>query len=124
MPLLNFEIIFNKRIRAQQNRLEKSHWFPTLSGFADFGFQDFDFEVDKDSRYFAGIGLEWNILSGNKYKLKQVEQDTKKISSQINNVRQQLLIQFQVSQNNLKSALEQFYADGNQKVAAKNTMTI
>lgn len=109
-------------INGNLSRLAKSHWFPTLSGFADFGFQDFDFEVDKDSRYyFAGIGLEWNIFSGNKnkYKLKQIEQDAKKISSQTDNVRQQLLLQFQVSQNNLKSALEQFYADRNQKVAAK-----
>lgn len=109
-------------INGNLSRLAKSHWFPTLSGFADFGFQDFDFEVDKDSRYyFAGLGLEWNIFSGNKnkYKLKQIELDAKKISSQTDNVRQQLLLQFQVSQNNLKSALEQFYADRNQKVAAK-----
>ena len=109
-------------INGNLSRLAKSHWFPTLSGFADFGFQDFDFEINKDSRYyFAGLGLEWNIFSGNKnkYKLKQIELDAKKISSQTDNVRQQLLLQFQVSQNNLKSALEQFYADRNQKVAAK-----
>jgi outer membrane protein TolC len=111
-----------KEINDNVSKLTKSHWLPTLSGFADFGFQDFDFEVNKDSRYyFAGLSLEWNIFSGNKnkYKLKQVEQDTKKISSQIDNVKQQLLLQFQVSQNNLKSALEQFYADKNQKESAK-----
>lgn len=111
-----------KEINDNVSKLTKSHWFPTLSGFADFGIQDFDFDVNKDSRYyFAGIGLEWNIFSGNKnkYKLKQVEQDTKKISSQIDNVKQQLLLQFQVSQNNLKSALEQFHADKNQKESAK-----
>jgi outer membrane protein TolC len=111
-----------EEINDNVSKLTKSHWLPTLSGFADFGFQDFDFEVNKDSRYyFAGLSLEWNIFSGNKnkYKLKQVEQDTKKISSQIDNVKQQLLLQFQVSQNNLKSALEQFYADKNQKESAK-----
>jgi outer membrane protein TolC len=111
-----------KEINDNVGKLTKSHWLPTLSGFADFGIQDFDFDVNKDSRYyFAGLGLEWNIFSGNKnkYKLKQVEQDTKKISSQIDNVKQQLLLQFQVSQNNLKSALEQFYADKNQKESAK-----
>jgi outer membrane protein TolC len=111
-----------KEINDNISKLTKSHWLPTLSGFADFGFQDFDFDVNKDSRYyFAGVGLEWNIFSGNKnkFKLKQVEQDNKKISSQIDNVKQQLLLQFQVSQNNLKSALEQYYADKNQKVAAK-----
>lgn len=103
-------------------RLAKSYWYPKLSGFADVGFQDFDFEVNKDSRYyFAGIALEWNIFSGNKnkYKLKQVEEDSKKISSQTDNVRQQLLFQFKVAQNNLQSALEQFNADKNQKQSAK-----
>ena len=111
-----------KEINDNVSKLTKSHWLPTLSGFADFGFQDFDFEVNKDSRYyFAGIGLEWNIFSGNKnkYKLRQVEEESKKISSQTDNVKQQLLLQFQVSQNNLKSALEQFYADKNQKESAK-----
>ncbi|MGM8361811.1 TolC family protein [Flavobacterium sp. ARAG 55.4] len=111
-----------KELNETVGKLTKSYWLPTLSGFADFGFQDFDFEVNKDSRYyFAGLSLEWNIFSGNKnkYKLKQVEQDTKKISSQIDNVKQQLLLQFQVSQNNLKSALEQYHADKNQKESAK-----
>lgn len=111
-----------KELNDNVSKLTKSHWFPTLSGFADFGVQDFDFEMNKDSRYyFAGLGLEWNIFSGNKnkYKLKQVEEDNKKISSQIDNVKQQLQLQFQVTQNNLKSALEQFYADNNQKESAK-----
>jgi outer membrane protein TolC len=109
-------------INSNVSNLTESYWYPKLSGFADFGFQDFDFEVNKQSRYyFAGVGLEWNIFSGNKnkYKLKQVEEDGKKISSQTDNVRQQLLLQFQVSQNNLKSALEQFNADKNQKESAK-----
>lgn len=111
-----------KELNETVSKLTQSHWFPTLSGFADFGFQDFDFEVNKDSRYyFAGLGLQWNIFSGNKnkFKLKQVEEDSKKISSQIDNVKQQLLLQYQISQNNLKSALEQFQADNNQKESAK-----
>lgn len=111
-----------KEINDNINKLTKSHWYPTLSGFADFGVQGFDFEMNKNSRYyFAGLGLEWNIFSGNKnkYKLKQVEEDNKKITSQIDNVKQQLLLQFQVTQNNLKSALEQFHADKNQKESAK-----
>lgn len=111
-----------KELNETVGKLTQAHWFPTLSGFADFGFQDFDFEVNKDSRYyFAGLGLQWNIFSGNKnkFKFKQVEEDTKKISSQTDNVRQQLLLQFQVSQNNLKSALEQFYANKNQKESSK-----
>ena len=111
-----------KEINENISKLTNSYWMPKVNGFADFGIQDFDFEVDKQSRYyFAGVGLEWNIFSGNKnkYKLKQVEEDYKKISSQTDNVKQQLLLQFQVSQNNLKSALEQFYADKNQKHSAK-----
>jgi outer membrane protein TolC len=109
-------------INENVNKLTQSYWYPKLSGFADVGFQDFDFEVNKDSRYyFAGLGLEWNIFSGNKnkYKIKQVELDSQKINSQTDNVKQQLLLQFQVSQNNLKSALEQFYADKNQKQSAQ-----
>ncbi len=112
----------SKEINDNVSKLTQSYWFPKVNGFADFGIQDFDFEVNKQSRYyFAGLGLEWNIFSGNKnkYKLKQTEEDSKKISSQIDNVKQQLLLQFQVSQNNLKSALEQFYADKNQKESAK-----
>ncbi|UUF13082.1 MULTISPECIES: TolC family protein [Flavobacterium] len=111
-----------KEINENVSKLNKSYWLPKVSGFADFGIQDFDFEADKNSRYyFAGVGLEWNIFSGNKnkWKLKQVEEDSKKIISQTDNVKQQLLLQFQVSQNNLKSALEQFYADKNQKQSAK-----
>jgi outer membrane protein TolC len=111
-----------KEINENVSKLTNSYWLPKVNGFADFGIQDFDFEVDKQSRYyFAGVGLEWNIFSGNKnkYKLQQVEEDQKKISSQTDNIKQQLLLQFQVSQNNLKSALEQFYADKNQKQSAK-----
>jgi outer membrane protein TolC len=111
-----------KEINENVSKLTNSYWLPKVNGFADFGIQDFDFEADKNSRYyFAGVGLEWNIFSGNKnkWKLKQVEEDSKKIISQTDNVKQQLLLQFQVSQNNLKSALEQFYADKNQKQSAK-----
>lgn len=111
-----------KEINENVSRLTSSYWLPKVNGFADFGIQDFDFQADKNSRYyFAGVGLEWNIFSGNKnkWKLKQVEQDNKKIISQTDNVKKQLLLQFQVSQNNLKSALEQFYADKNQKQSSK-----
>ncbi|SEP05387.1 TolC family protein [Flavobacterium sp. fv08] len=111
-----------KELNGNVSKLTQSYWFPKLSAFADVGFQDFDFEINKDSRYyFAGVALEWNIFSGNKnkYKLRQVEEDNKKISSQIDNVKQQLLLQFQVTQNNLQSALEQFNANKNQKESAK-----
>lgn len=111
-----------KKLNETVGKLTQSYWFPKLGGFADVGFQDFDFNVNKDSRYyFAGVSLEMNIFSGNKnkYKLKQIEEDSKKISSQTDNVRQQLLLHFQVAQNNLKAALEQYNANKNQKESAK-----
>lgn len=111
-----------KNINENVYQLTRSNWFPKLGGFADLGFQDFDFRVDKSSRYyFAGLSLEWNIFSGNKnkYKLKQVDEDRKKIDSQIDNVKQQLLLQFEVAQNNLRSALEQYHSDSKQKETAK-----
>ena len=111
-----------KEINENVYQLTQSNWLPKLSGFADLGFQDFDFRVDKTSRYyFAGLSLEWNVFSGNKnkYKLKQVDEDSKKINSQIDNAKQQLLLQFQVSQNNLKSALEQYESDNKQKETAR-----
>ncbi|MDQ0595048.1 outer membrane protein TolC [Chryseobacterium ginsenosidimutans] len=111
-----------KEINENIYQLTRSNWFPKLSGFADLGFQDFDFTVNKQSRYyFAGLSLEWNIFSGNKnkYKLKQVEEDGKKINSQTENAKQQLLLQFQVAQNNLRSALEQYESDKSQRETAK-----
>jgi outer membrane protein TolC len=111
-----------REINENVYQLTRSNWFPKLSGFADLGIQDFDFRIDNTSRYyFAGLSLEWNIFSGNKnrYKLKQVDEDTKRISSQIDNVKQQLLLQYEVSQNNLKSALEQYESDNKQKETAK-----
>lgn len=111
-----------KEITENVGKLTQSYWIPKLSGFADFGFQNFDFEVNKKSRYyFTGVALEWNIFSGNKnkYRVKQVEEEMKKISSQTDNVKQQLLLQFQISKNNLKAALEQLNADKNQKVSAQ-----
>jgi len=111
-----------KEINENVYQLTRSNWFPKLSGFADLGIQDFDFKVDKGSRYyFAGLSLEWNIFSGNKnkYKLLQVDEDRKKLDSQIDNVKQQLLLQYEVSQNNLRSALEQYDSDAKQKETAK-----
>jgi len=111
-----------QELNGNVSKLTQSYWFPKLSGFADMGFQDFDFEVNKQSRYYlAGLSLEWNIFSGNKnkYKLRQVEEDGKKIASQKDNAEQKLLLQYEVAQNNLKAALKQFDAEKDQKEAAK-----
>ncbi|MGS2762900.1 TolC family protein [Sinomicrobium sp. M5D2P9] len=118
--LLKLDLV--KELNDNVSKLTHSHWLPKLGVFADVGFQDFDFDINKQSRYyFAGVGLEWNIFSGNKnkYKLRQVEEDSKKISSQTDNVKQQLLLQFRVTQNNLNSAMEQFHAEESQKASAR-----
>ncbi|WP_108424609.1 TolC family protein [Flagellimonas amoyensis] len=111
-----------KDITENVAKLTQSHWYPSLNGFADFGFQDFDFKVNKDSRYyFMGVALQWNIFSGNRNKnrLKQVKEEQKKINSQTDNVRQQLLQQFEVTHNNLISALEQFKSHKDRETSAK-----
>ncbi|GGA72690.1 hypothetical protein GCM10008015_11700 [Flavobacterium palustre] len=109
-------------INTTLSKLTQSYWFPKLSGFIDLGLQDFDFEVNKQSRYyFGGVALEWNIFSGNKnkYKLKQIQEERKSINSQTDNVRQQLLLQYEINRNNLLSKIELYKSEKNQNVAAK-----
>jgi len=109
-------------INTTLSKLTQSYWFPKLSGFIDLGVQDFDFEVNKQSRYyFGGVALEWNIFSGNKnkYKIKQIQEERKSINSQTDNVRQQLLLQYEINRNNLLSKIEIYKSEKNQNVAAK-----
>lgn len=109
-------------INTAVSKLTKSAWFPKLSGFIDVGYQDFDFEVTEQSRYyFGGIALEWNIFSGNKnkYRLKQIEEEAKSIKSQTENVKQQFLLQYEISRNNLNSKLEIYKSEKSQNIAAK-----
>lgn len=103
-------------------KLNQSNWFPKLSAFVDLGFQDFDFEVNNESRYFfGGVALEWNIFSGNKnkYRLKQTQEESKNISSQIDDVTKQLSLQFEVNKNNLISKIEIYKAEKSQNIASK-----
>lgn len=109
-------------INTALSKLTQSYWFPKLSGFIDLGFQDFDFEVTKQSRYyFGGVALEWNIFSGNKnkYKMKQIQEERKSINSQTDNIKQQLLLQYEINRNNLLSKIEIYKSEKNQNVAAK-----
>ncbi len=104
------------------SKLTQSFWFPKLSAFIDFGLQDFDFEVNKQSRYyFGGVALEWNIFSGNKntYKRKQIEEEGKSILSQTDHVKQQLLLQYEVNRNKLLAKIERYRSEKNQNIAAK-----
>lgn len=109
-------------INTTLSKLTQSYWFPKLSGFIDLGFQDFDFEINKQSRYyFGGVSLEWNIFSGNKnkYKLRQIEEEGKSITSQTDNVKQQLLLQYEINRNNLLSKIEIYKSEKDQNIAAK-----
>lgn len=109
-------------INKSLSDLTKSKWLPKLNAFLDLGYQDFNFKVREQSRYyFAGVALEWSIFSGNKnqFKLKQVEEEGKKIASQKDNVQQQLLLQFEVAKNNFLSKIQIYEAEKNQSELAE-----
>jgi outer membrane protein TolC len=109
-------------INSSLLKLTQSNWFPKLNAFIDFGYQDFDFQIQQQSQYyFGGIALEWSIFSGNKnkFKLKQVEEESKKINSQTDNVKQQLQLQYEIAKNNWLAKIEIYKAEKNQTIAAK-----
>jgi outer membrane protein TolC len=109
---------------AINNSLEKltqSNWFPKLNAFVDFGYQDFDFVIDQQSRYyFGGVAFEWSIFSGNKnkFKIKQIEEEKKKLNSQTDNIKQQLQLQYEIAKNNLLAKIEIYKAEKDQNTAA------
>lgn len=67
------------------------------------------------------MALEWSIFSGNKnkFKLKQVEEESKKINSQTDNVKQQLHFQYEIAKNNWLAKIDIYKAEKNQTIAAK-----
>jgi outer membrane protein TolC len=108
-------------INTSLSKLTQSNWFPKLNAFVDFGYQDFDFQIQQQSRYyFGGIALEWSIFSGNKnkFKLKQIAEDSKKLTSQTDNVKQQLQLQFEIAKNNWLAKIEIYKAEKNQTISA------
>lgn len=109
-------------INSSLLKLTKSNWYPKLNAFIDFGYQDFDFQIQQQFRYyFGGFVLEWSIFSGNnnKFKLKQVEEESKKINSQTDNVKQQLQLQYEIAKNNWLAKIDIYKAEKNQTIAAK-----
>ena len=99
-----------KKINENVVKLTNAFQILKLNAFLDLGSQAFDFDFNiKSQYYFGGISLEWNLFSGNKnkFKVKQAEIDIEIITSQINNVDQQLKLQLQVVQNKFQSAILQ-----------------
>lgn len=108
-------------INASLSKMTQSNWLPKLNAFVDVGYQDFDFQADKQSRYyFGGISLEWSLFSGNKnkFKLKQIEDESKKLILQTDNVKQQLQLQYQTAKNNFLAKAEVYKAEKDQNKSA------
>jgi outer membrane protein TolC len=102
-----------KTINDNTIKLSKAYLFPKINGFMDIGAQAFDFDFDKDARYYlGGLSLQWNIFSGNKnkFKVKQAELENELISSQIQNIEQQLQLQLQIAENKLQSKITDYKA--------------
>lgn len=103
-------------------KLTQSYWLPKISAFVDLGYQDFDFQINQQSRYFfGGIALEWNVFSGNKnkFRLKQNLEEANYVNSQIKNVTEQLTLQLKIAKNNLFSKIEIYNAEKSQNIASK-----
>jgi len=106
-----------KDINSNVIKLSNAFQIPKLNGFLDLGTQAFDFEFNNKSRYyFAGLSLEWSLFSGNKnkFKVKQAQLDSENITSQINNIDQQLKLQLQMAQNKFQAAILQYNASQSQ----------
>lgn len=102
-----------KTINDNTIKLSKAYLFPKINGFMDIGAQAFDFDFDRDARYYlGGLSLQWNIFSGNKnkFKVKQAELENDLVSSQIQNIEQQLKLQLQIAENKLQSKITDYKA--------------
>lgn len=106
-----------KGINEDLTGLAKSYLIPKIGTSLDLGSQAFDFEVNKQSRYYLfGISLEWNLFSSGKntYRIKQTIAEQHALTSQTDYVQQQLLTELKVRQANMQSAIAQFYASQSQ----------
>jgi outer membrane protein TolC len=102
-----------KTINDNTIKLSKTYLIPKINGFMDIGAQAFDFDFDSDARYYlGGLSLQWNIFSGNKnkFKVKQAELENDLVSSQIQNIEQQLKLQLQIAENKLQTKISDYKA--------------
>jgi outer membrane protein TolC len=100
-----------KDINGSLNGLSRSYLIPTIGTYLDLGSQAFDWKFNKQSRYyFWGVSLQWDLFSfgKNSYKIKQTESDRQAIAAQTDNVKQQLLTELKVRQNDMQSAIAQY----------------
>ena len=102
-----------KGINEDLTGLAKSHLIPKIGASLDLGSQAFDFEVNKQSRYYLfGVSLEWNLFSfgKNTYRIKQTIAEQHALTSQTDYVQQQLLTELKVRQTDMQSAIAQYQA--------------
>lgn len=102
-----------KGINEDLTGLAKSYLIPKIGASLDLGSQAFDFEVNKQSRYYLfGISLEWNLFTfgRDKNRIKQTVAEQHAISSQTDYVQQQLLTELKVRKANMQGAIAQYDA--------------
>lgn len=102
-----------KGINEDLTGLAKSYLIPKIGASLDLGSQAFDFEVNKQSRYYLfGVSLEWNLFSfgKNTYHIKQTIAEQHALTSQTDYVQQQLLTELKVRQADMQSAVAQYEA--------------
>lgn len=100
-----------KDINRNLTGLAKSYLTPKIGTYLDLGSQAFDWQFNKQSRYYLwGVSLEWNLFSfgKNSYKIKQTLSDRQIIEAQTDYVQQQLLTELKVRQNDMQSAIAQY----------------
>lgn len=109
LSMLKESLEINKDVTS----LARSYSRPKINSFVDLGSQAFHFQVNQKSLYYlAGIGLEWNIFSGNKnkYRIRQAEADGDILKSQQHHTEQQFQLQLAISSNQYKAAIAQYNA--------------
>lgn len=102
-----------KAINDNSIKLSEAYLLPKVNVFMDLGAQAFNFDFDKNARYYlGGLSLQWNIFSGNKnkFKVKQAELENDLVSSQIQNIEQQLKLQLQIAENKLQTKITDYKA--------------
>jgi outer membrane protein TolC len=99
-------------IKATQNnrRITKSNLFPGLSAVVDYGFQGKKYEFDDQSSYWmASLVLEWNIFKGfqDQARMENAALETKKIETQLEELKKQLELQVREAYKNFMLAQRQ-----------------
>lgn len=88
-------------------QLKNSNLIPKLNTFLDLGSQGFDFNFDKQSRYYLwGINLQWDLFASgqNHYKAQQVRADIDALEAKTTQTEQALNLQMERASNNYYTA--------------------